>query len=111
MPYQVNSRFEPLRELPLEEQDGLVPNGPGQLSEDCAVLGVKDEENLIRLRRLRDHVSNHAVRVAKAVKAVSADKAVVEMALANYMEAVAEFTCGREAIYEFLVGCVIHDWW
>ena len=63
-----------------------------------------------RRAELWDHVSAHARRTAAAVRAVASDPAICEVALGDYLEALAAFvTPSRGAIHGFLSICVLGD--
>ena len=110
---QLSSRFAPLRQLPARAQEGLLPTvGLEQLHADCAMLTSDAESDSSRVAELRRHVAAGASRVAEAVRAVSPTIGTVELALGNYLEALAEFATGgrREAIHDFLAVCVLGGW-
>jgi len=63
-----------------------------------------------RRAELWDHVGAHARRTAAAVRAVASDPAICEVALGDYLEALAAFvTPSRGAIHGFLSICVLGD--
>ena len=64
-----------------------------------------------RRAELEEHVAAHAIRTAQAVRAVSADAAICEVAMADYFEALAAFvTQNRGLIHGFLSICVLGAW-
>ena len=63
-----------------------------------------------RRAELHEHVAVGAERVAHAVRAVSRDAAIVELAMGNYLEAVAHFVAGRELIHAYLSECALGAW-
>ena len=111
----LESRYERLHRLPEAEREGLLAPGAevvGELREACGGGNASDAAaSALAARRaeLEKHVEGHAARLAAAVAAVSAeDAAIREVALANYLEVVAQFATGgrREAVYSFLSLCV-----
>lgn len=109
----LRSRFEPLRALPLAEQEGLLspPGSPlaERLRSHCAPLAETGGEDEERVEHLRQHVADGARRVAAAARNVSTDWGVIELVLGNYVEAVTEFVAGRESTHAFLTLCVCGD--
>jgi hypothetical protein len=82
----LGSRYEPLRELPTHEQEGLLPVvGLDVLHATCAALSSSRDApaEAARVARLRDRVETGARNVAAAVRNVSRVYGVIELALGN----------------------------
>jgi hypothetical protein len=117
-------RYEPLRALPAQEQEGLLPEASSEiartLNDACGDEGpdAHREEQEQRIR-FGQHVAAGARRVADAVRAISSETPTVhgslppaaEVSLADYLEEVAEFVSGdRGGIHLFLSRCVLGAW-
>ena len=110
------SRYEPLRALPLHHQEGLLDqDGVDPKRAQALRAACTDTSEGARQRRadLHEHVAEGARKVADAVLAISPEdsfEGIASLALANYLEAIAEFVAGRGLIHEFLSTCALGKW-
>ena len=123
----LTSRYEPLRALPVEHQEGLLDRAgvKDEHVEDLHGACRRDEaagakigpttrafERVMSVSQLQSHVDAGARRVADAARAIAPHDftGIGSLCLANYVEAVADFVVGRGLIFDFLSVCVLGSW-
>ena len=104
----LTSRYQSLHMLTEKEREGLLPpDGKAGQEDRLAVCSTRNGAVAARSTELGAHVWQGALRVADAVRDISDDVAIREVALANYIEAVSEFVVGASMTYSFLSTCVL----